>query len=638
VRRRRTTSRKPAKARQATKAKRGAASEPARNRRVSALTEDTEVARLARELVEAREQQTATSEILEVISRSAFDLKVLFETVAESSVRLCGANRAFIYRFDGELLRVAAAFNAPPKLQEWLEQRPIRAGRQGAAARAALEGRTIHIPDVLADPEYSWGVKDVEAVRTVLAVPILKGDELLGVMIIYHLEEVRPFTNNQIALVETFADQAVIAIENVRLLNELRDSLDQQTATSQVLRVILSSLGELEPVFNAILENATRICEAKFGNMYLREHDAFRLAAIHNTPRALVENRTRKPFRPGDRDSVFGKAARTKQVVHVADIAAEQPYIEGDPGMVAAVKLGGMRTVLMVPMLKDDDLIGVLSIYRQEVRPFSEKQIELVKSFANQAVIAVENARLLSELRTRTAELQRERNNKLMNLQAMAASISHEVRQPLTGIVSNGSAALRFLSLAPPNLDEARSALNSMVRDSHRASQVFDNLGALFGKAEQRHEPLDMNELAAGILEMLRHDLKAHGVSVRAAFAPELPLVPGHRGQLQEVLVNLVRNAIEAMDAVVDDRRMLHLATERHGDGAILVMVEDSGPGLDREQLDGVFDAFVTSKPNGMGLGLAICRMIIERHAGQLSASPAHPHGCIFRVILPCAP
>jgi two-component system, NtrC family, sensor kinase len=239
VRRRRTTGRKPAKARQATKAKRGATSEPARSRRVSALTEDTEVARLDRELAEAREQQTATSEILEVISRSAFDLKVVFETVAESSVRPCGANRAFIYRFDGELLRLAAAFNAPQKLKEWLEQKPIRAGRQGAAARAALEGRTIHIPDVLADPEYSWGAKDVEAIRTVLAVPILKGDELLGVMIIYRLEEVRPFTNHQIALVETFADQAVIAMENARLFTEvqaktrdLEESLQFQTATS----------------------------------------------------------------------------------------------------------------------------------------------------------------------------------------------------------------------------------------------------------------------------------------------------------------------------------------------------------------------------------------------------------------------
>ena len=226
----------------------------------SLLDEPASQDRIARELAEAREQQTATSEILEVISRSAFDLKVVFETVAESSVRLCGANRAFIYRFDGELLRLAAAFNAPRKLEEWLEQKPIRAGRQGAAARAALEGRTIHIPDVLADPEYSWGVKDVEAIRTVLAVPILKGDELLGVMIIYHLEEVRPFTNNQIALVETFADQAAIAIENVRLLSELRETLQQQTATADVLKVISRSAFDLQSVLDTLTQSAAQLC------------------------------------------------------------------------------------------------------------------------------------------------------------------------------------------------------------------------------------------------------------------------------------------------------------------------------------------------------------------------------------------
>jgi signal transduction histidine kinase len=213
-----------------------------------------ELAEAREQLAEAREQQTATSEILEVISRSAFDLKVVFETVAESSVRLCGANRAFIYRFDGELLRLAAAFNAPQKLQEWREQKPIRAGRQGAAARTALEGRTIHIPDVLADPEYSWGVKDIEAIRTVLAVPILKGDELLGVMIIYHLEEVRPFTNNQIALVETFADQAAIAIENVRLFAEIQDKSRQLAEASLHKSQFLANMShELRTPLNAII-------------------------------------------------------------------------------------------------------------------------------------------------------------------------------------------------------------------------------------------------------------------------------------------------------------------------------------------------------------------------------------------------
>ena len=325
MRRGRTTSRKPAKARQATKAKRGAASEPARNRRVSALTEDTEVARLARELAEAREQQTATSEILEVISRSAFDLKVVFETVAESSVRLCGANRAFIYRFDGELLRLAAAFNAPQKLQGWLEQKPIRAGRQGVAARAALEGRTIHIPDVLADQEYSWGVKDVEAIRTVLAVPILKGDELLGVMIIYHLEEVRPFTNNQIDLVETFADQAAIAIENTRLLNELRESLQQQTATSDVLKVISRSAFDLQVVLDALVESAARLCEAEMAAIMRPQGATFSFAANYGFSQQMVELLAAKPA-PTGRGTLAGRVLNEARTVHIPDALADPEY------------------------------------------------------------------------------------------------------------------------------------------------------------------------------------------------------------------------------------------------------------------------------------------------------------------------
>ena len=207
------------------------------------------------DLTESLEQQTATSTVLEVISRSAFDLQPVFETVVESAVRVCGADKAFIFRFDGELLRMAAAFNAPPEFQEWVAQNPIRPGRHSGSARAALERRTIHIHDVRADPEYSYGAKNVETIRTILGVPILKGDELLGVIMIYRLE-VNPFTDKQIALVETFADQAAIAIENARLFealqqrtNDLTESLQQQTATADVLRVISASPGNLEPVF-----------------------------------------------------------------------------------------------------------------------------------------------------------------------------------------------------------------------------------------------------------------------------------------------------------------------------------------------------------------------------------------------------
>ena len=357
------------------------------------------------DLTEALEQQTATADVLEVISRSAFDLQAVFETVAESSVRLCGADRAFIFRFDGEFLRMVVAHNSSKEFAEWVATHPIRPGRHSGSARAALERRTIHIPDVQVDPEFTYGAKDFEAVRTVLAVPILKGDNLLGVMIMNRLE-VRPFSDQQIALVETFADQAAIAIENVRLLDELRrrttdltEALEQQTATSDVLQVISSFPGDLQPVFATMLENAVRICEAKFGNIYRWDGEALQLVATHNTPPAYAEERRRSPYRPYPH-SPIGRMVADKTLAHVSDLTAEEVYIaQLDPVAVSAATLGGIRTLLGVPLLSKGELIGAFFLSRQEVRPFTDKQIELVQSFAAQAVIAIENARLLGELR-----------------------------------------------------------------------------------------------------------------------------------------------------------------------------------------------------------------------------------------------
>jgi len=381
--------------------------------RSSAVDQKNEIARLRRELQQALEQQTSTSEVLKVISRSTFDLRPVLESLLEKAIRLCDADRGLIYRQDGDLYRAAASYGHTAEfIKKVVDQNPIRQDRSSATGRAVLERRVVHIHDILADPEYRWAQEhrgDEGMHRTLLAVPMLREDTIIGVITIRRVR-VQPFTDKQVELVQNFAAQAVIAIENTRLLSELREALNQQTATADVLSVISSSPGELAPVFQAMLENAVRICEAKFGNMYLVEGDGFRLAAPYNIPPALLEERADKTLRPGP-NTMFGEVTRTKQVVHVHDLVKWRGYLERDPVSTSAFQLGGMRTILMVPMLKEDELVGILSIYRQEVRPFTDKQIALLQNFAAQAVIAIENTRLLTELRqsleqqTATAEV-----------------------------------------------------------------------------------------------------------------------------------------------------------------------------------------------------------------------------------------
>ncbi len=274
--------------------------------------------------------------------------------------------------------------------------------------------------------------------------------------------------------------------------------------------------------------------------------------------------------------------------------------------------------------------------------PIAERIITAQAGILAVSLCALVLAALFSERRESEARLvhsnmalQRERDNKLMNLEAMVASLSHEVRQPLVAISTNGGAARRFLGHTPPNVDEAQSALDAIVIASHRASEVFDNIRALFGSADQVREPIDVNEMVLGSLRALDGELNDHGVTSRAELTSELPFVMGHRGQLEEVLINLGRNAIEAMDAIDEGSRALRVRT-RHGDrDTIIVAVEDTGPGIDPEKLDVIFDAFVTTKPKGMGLGLAICRMIVERHDGQLTASSDGKSGASVQFVLP---
>jgi GAF domain-containing protein len=362
------------------------------------------------DLSESLEQQTATSEVLRVISSSPGELKPVFNAMLENAVRLCEAEFGHLFLYDGEAFHTTALHSASRVFAE-VRRRPVVLREVHADNPLSVITRTkavVHTADARTEKSYIerdpsfFEFVDTSGARALLLVPMLKENELIGAFTIYRLE-VRPFTDKQIDLVKNFAAQAVIAIENARLLNELRESLQQQTATSDVLQVISSSPGELEPVFAAMLQNATRICEAKFGIVFEYADRAFRgLSWLGLSPEFADFIQHPRVWGP---ETGLGRLARTKQTVHVADVYAGRAYTEKDPGRIAAVEIGGLRSFVCVPMLKEGELIGAFGIFRQELQPFTDKQIELVSNFAAQSVIAIENTRLLNELRQRTNDL-----------------------------------------------------------------------------------------------------------------------------------------------------------------------------------------------------------------------------------------
>ncbi len=352
------------------------------------------------DLAEALEQQTATSEVLKVISSSLDDLKPVFDTIGQRAEKLCNAEISVVSMVDGELIRLVSINGVTEEGIEAVRRvYPMQRGDETLTARAIRAGTICHVPDVLSDPLYkSKDAARVSGFGGCLAVPMIRDGQVVGAIFVAR-KQTGLFADAQVQLLKTFADQAVIAIENVRLFNETREALEQQTATADVLKIISSSPGQLEPVFNAMLENAVRICGAKFGILYLSEGDGFRTVAMHEVPRAFAEKRRREPFFRPPAGSPLGRIVRTKQVAHLADITTEQGYAEGDRPLMDLAELGGARTLVGVPMLKDNEIVGAIIIYRQEVRLFGDKQIELLTNFAAQAVIAIENTRLLTELR-----------------------------------------------------------------------------------------------------------------------------------------------------------------------------------------------------------------------------------------------
>jgi signal transduction histidine kinase/CheY-like chemotaxis protein len=359
--------------------------------------------RLLNELRESLQQQTATADVLKAISRSTFDLQTVLDTLVESAARLCEADHAWLFQREGDFLRWFASFghatDVHARIREFFKTRLAPMDRGSIAGRAALEARVVQVPDVLADPEYVWGeAQKIGGYRAALGAPLLRGGNVVGVIFLAKTE-VQPFTTKQIELVTTFADQAVIAIENTRLLNELRESLQQQTATADVLKVISRSTFDLQKVLNALVESAARLCEADMASISRQRGEAYQQVASYGYSPELNAFMDTHPI-PAGRGSIAGRTALEGRTVHIHDVLADPEFTYRE-----SVKIGGMRTMLGIPLMREGTPIGVINLQRKTVRPFTDKQIELVETFADQAVIAIENVRLFDEVQARTREL-----------------------------------------------------------------------------------------------------------------------------------------------------------------------------------------------------------------------------------------
>jgi GAF domain-containing protein len=595
-----------------------------------------ENARLLNELRESLQQQTATADVLKVISRSIFDLQTVLDTLVESAARLCEAERANIWRPSGDVYRVAATFALSAEHEQTLKRLAIRLGRDTITGRTLLEGKTVHIPDVLADPEYSSPVLRIGANRTVLGVPLLREGVPIGVLVVTR-STVRPFTDKQIELVETFADQAVIAIENVRLFDEvqarteeLSESLQQQTATADVLKVISRSTFDLKSVLQTLAESAARLCDADKAAITRQKGGEFFFAETYGYSPEFIEYVKDVPVKP-EPGTVTGLALLKRQIIHVPDV-----QVPKDQTWAKAQTLGRFRTLLGVPMLREGVPIGVLGLSRSEVRPFTDKQIELVSTFADQAVIAIENVRLFDEIQDKNRQLQLASEHKSQFL----ASMSHELRTPLNAII--GLTEMMVTNAARFGTDKALEPLRRVnAAGTHLLSlinEVLDLSKIEAGKLELNPEQVDLARLidevigtAGQLAEKNKNRLTVEGQeNVGALTADSM--------RLKQILLNLLSNACKFTK---EGEVALRVRKVADGRDWIELAVADTGIGLTAEQQAKLFqdftqaDSLTARRYGGTGLGLALSRKLARMMGGDVTVASEPGKGSVFTVRLP---
>jgi signal transduction histidine kinase len=642
----------------------------AARRRKASVDANERIALLTRERDEAQERQTATAEVLKVISRSSVDLDSVLDTLVQTVARLCRADHVYMFHLRHDLWHLIADYGLSAETSEFFESHPFTPGRGSTSGRAALERRAVMIPDVLQDPEYTLSeAQEIAGYRTTLGIPLLREDTVIGVYSIARTR-VEPFTDKEIELATSFADQAVIAIENARLLNELRDSLQQQTATADVLKVISRSTFDLGTVLQTLVESAARLCDAEKTNITRQKDGVFFRAEAYGFSAEFMDYVRDIPIKP-DRGSAFGRALLERRAVHIPDVKADPEYT-----LVEGQKLGDFRTALAIPMLREDVVVGVLTLTRSDVRPFTEKQIELASTFADQAAIAIENVRLFESVEARTRELAKSledlratqdrlvQTEKLASLGQLTAGIAHEIKNPLN-FVNNFSVvsaelidelqeALKDASLTEKRRSEIadlmatlKGNLDKVVQHGKRADAIVKNMLLHSRQGSGEHRPVDINALVEESLNLAYHGARAEKqgftITLQRSFDPAAGEVDIFPQEITRALLNLISNGFYAatkrrVETNGGDYEPRLAATTKSLGNRVEIRIRDNGTGIPPEVKEKMFNPFFTTKPagEGTGLGLSISHdIIVKQHGGSIEVDTQPGEFTEIRVILP---